>query len=204
MNTVGAIALILGAYLLGAVPWGVVLGRTIKGIDPLKHGSGGTGATNSFRLLGAPIAISVFILDFAKGLLPVIMARSLDLPNWAIALAAIVPAIGHCWSPFIGFKGGKGMATGGGSACGLFPWLALLLLPMIVVVLLTRYVSLASLGACAIGSVIVISTAIVGDFSGWWALAVTAISALIVYHHRANIQRLMAGTENKFGNRVTI
>lgn len=204
METFGAFALILGAYLLGAIPWGVVLGRTIKGIDPRHHGSGGTGATNSFRLLGAPIAISVFVLDFAKGLAPVLLARSLDLPNWAIALSAIVPVIGHCWSPFIGFKGGKGMATGGGSACALLPWLALLLLPMILVVIVTRYVSLASIGACVIGSSLVVSMAIVGDFSGWWALAVTAIAVLIVYHHRANIQRLMTGTENKFGNRVTV
>jgi glycerol-3-phosphate acyltransferase PlsY len=202
VETVGSILLIIGAWLLGAIPWGVVLGRTIKGIDPRHHGSGGTGATNSFRLLGAPIAISVFVLDFAKGLVPVVLARSLDVPNWAIALTAIVPVIGHCWSPFIGFKGGKGMATGGGAACGLLPWLALLLLPMIVVVYLTRYVSLASLGATVIGPAIVIVMALAGDFSGWWAMAVTAIAALIVYHHRANIQRLINGTENKFGNRV--
>jgi glycerol-3-phosphate acyltransferase PlsY len=202
VETVGSILLIIGAWLLGAIPWGVVLGRTIKGIDPRHHGSGGTGATNSFRLLGAPIAISVFVLDFAKGLVPVVLARSLDVPNWAIALTAIVPVIGHCWSPFIGFKGGKGMATGGGAACGLLPWLALLLLPMIVVVYLTRYVSLASLGATVIGPAIVIVMALAGDFSGWWAMAVTAIAALIVYHHRANIQRLLNGTENKFGNRV--
>ena len=202
METLGSILVIAGAYFLGAIPWGVVLGRTIKGIDPRKHGSGGTGATNSFRLLGAPIAISVFILDFAKGLLPVVLARSLDLPNWAIALTAIVPAIGHCWSPFIGLKGGKGMATGGGAACGLLPWLALLLLPMILVVYLTRYVSVASLGATIIGPAIVIVMALIGDFSGWWAAAVTAIALLIVYQHRANIHRLLNGTENKFGNRV--
>ncbi|MEJ7838842.1 MAG: glycerol-3-phosphate 1-O-acyltransferase PlsY [Thermomicrobiales bacterium] len=204
MDTLGAIALIVGAYLLGAVPWGVVLGRTIKGIDPRQHGSGATGATNSFRLLGAPIAISVFILDFAKGLAPVILARSLEMPDWTIALCAIVPAIGHCWSPYIGFKGGKGMATGGGSACGLFPWLALLLLPMILVVYLTRYVSLASLAAAIIGASLVVSLAVVSDFPGWWAFAVTMISALIIYHHRANIRRLMDGTENKFGARVSV
>ena len=202
MELFGSILLIIGAWLLGAIPWGVVLGRTIKGIDPRKHGSGGTGATNSFRLLGAPIAVSVFILDFAKGLIPVVLARSLDLPNWVIAFTAIVPVIGHCWSPFIGFRGGKGMATGGGAACGLFPWLALMLVPMIVVVYLTRYVSLASLGATTIGPAIVIIMALAGDFSGWWAIAIIAIAALIMYHHRANIQRLLNWTENKFGNRV--
>lgn len=199
----GAIALIVGAYLLGAVPWGVVLGRTIKGIDPRHHGSGGTGATNSFRLLGAPIAISVFVLDFAKGLMPVVLARSLEMPDWTIAMCAIVPAIGHCWSPFIRFKGGKGMATGGGSACGLFPWLVLLLLPMILVVYLTRYVSLASLAAAIIGASWVLSLAVTGNFSAWWAFAISMISVLVIYHHRANIRRLMNGTENKFGARIS-
>jgi glycerol-3-phosphate acyltransferase PlsY len=198
----GSLLLVLASYLVGAIPWGVVLGRAIKGIDPRNYGSGGTGATNSLRVLGAPISITVFVLDFAKGLIPVVLGRALDLPNWAIALLAIAPVIGHCWSPFIGFKGGKGMATGGGAATGLLPWLGLLLLPMIVIVYLTRYVSLASLSATAIGTLTVIGMAIIGDFSGWWTAAITAIAALIVYHHRANIQRLLNGTENKFGHRV--
>jgi glycerol-3-phosphate acyltransferase PlsY len=203
MDTLGAVILIAFAYLLGGVPWGVVLGISIKGIDPRKHGSGGTGATNSLRLLGAPIAISVFILDFAKGLLPVVAGRLLDLPEWAIAFTAVATVIGHCWSPFIGFRGGKGMATGGGAAVGLLPWLVLILLPMILVVAITRYVSLASLGATVFGSLTVIGMAIADSFPWWWAIGITMISGLIVYQHRANIQRLLSGTESKFGTRVT-
>jgi glycerol-3-phosphate acyltransferase PlsY len=198
----GTILLIVAAYLVGAVPWGVVLGKTLKGIDLRTIGSGGTGATNSLRSLGAPIAISVFILDFAKGLIPVIAARWLDLPNWGIALVAIVPAIGHCWSPYIGFKGGKGMATGGGAACGLMPWLVLILLPMIVVVYFTRYVSLASLLATVSGSILMILLAIYSDFPGWWAAAIAGIAIIIIIQHRTNIQRLLAGTERKFGQKV--
>jgi glycerol-3-phosphate acyltransferase PlsY len=202
MATLGAILLIVAAYLVGAIPWGVVLGRTLKGVDIRKFGSGGTGATNSLRVLGAPISISVFILDFAKGLLPVVIARWADVPDWAIALIAIAPVIGHCWSPYIGFTGGKGMATGGGAACGLMPWLALILLPMILIVYITRYVSLASLIATVVGPLLVIALAIVGDFPGWWAVAISIIALVIIYQHRANIQRLMSGTENKFGQRV--
>ena len=202
MDTIVSLLLAVGAYLLGGVPWGIVLGRLIKGIDIREIGSGGTGATNSLRALGAPIAISVFVLDFAKGLLPVTLARALDLPNWGIALVAVASVIGHCWSPFIGFKGGKGMATGGGAAVALIPWMVLILLPMIVVVYFTRYVSLASLGATFFGPLIVICYAIVGDFPVWWAVAITVIAANIVYHHRTNIQRLLNGTERKFGQKV--
>lgn len=202
MDAFVAILLVIGAWLAGSIPWGVVLGIAIKGIDPRKHGSGGTGATNSFRLLGAPIAVAVFVLDFAKGLLPVLIARGLDQPDWIIALCAVLPVVGHCWSPFIGFKGGKGMATGGGAAVGLLWWLVLILLPMIVVVAVTRYVSLASLGATVIGPVIVLAMSATGDLPWPWSLAVTALASIIVYQHRTNIQRLLKGTENKFGTKV--
>jgi glycerol-3-phosphate acyltransferase PlsY len=202
MDALVAMLLIAGSWLAGSIPWGVVLGVTIKGIDPRKHGSGGTGATNSFRLLGAPIAIAVFILDFAKGLVPVLIARGLDQPDWVIGVCAVLPVIGHCWSPFIGFKGGKGMATGGGAAVGLLWWLVLILLPMIVVVAVTRYVSLASLGATIFGPIVVLAMSVWGDFPWAWSLAITALAAIIVYQHRANIQRLISGTENKFGARV--
>ena len=200
MATVGWLLVIIGAWLLGAVPWGVVLGH-FKGVDVRKAGSGSTGATNTLRLMGRNFALAVFALDFAKGLLPVVIARWLDAPDWVIAVTAVVPVIGHCWSPYIGFKGGKGMATGGGTAVGLAWWLVLLLFPMIVVVALTRYVSLASLGAAIVGPLIVIVLAARGDFPWWWAIAVVALASLIVYQHRSNIGRLLSGTERKFGSR---
>ncbi len=198
MNVFFGLLLIAMAYLIGAVPWGVVLGK-VNGINVRDHGSGGTGATNTLRLLGWKIALAVFVLDFGKGLLPVLITRLFDSPTWVSAAVAVATVAGHCWSPFIGFKGGKGMATGGGAAVGLGWWLVLLLLPMIGIVALTRYVSLASLLATLIGSLMVLALAIWGDFPWSWAFAITLLSAIIVFHHRTNIARLVKGTERKFG-----
>jgi acyl phosphate:glycerol-3-phosphate acyltransferase len=201
MTTIGSVLMILASYMIGAVPWGVVLGRVIKGIDVRSYGSGGTGATNSLRVLGWPISISVFVLDFSKGLLPVLVARWIDLPDWAIAFTAVAAVAGHCWSPYIKLKGGKGMATGGGAAVGLLPWLFLLLLLIIAVVYVTRYVSLASLITAVVGPAIVVAMAIWGDFPGWWAAGVVGIASIIFVQHRGNINRLLHGSERKFGGR---
>lgn len=203
MGLAGSLLLIAGAYLAGAVPWGPAFGK-MRGIDIRKHGSGGTGATNTLRLLGWKVALAVFLLDFAKGLLPVVLARALDAPEWATASVAVATVAGHCWSPFIGFAGGKGMATGGGAAVGLAWWLVLLLVPMIGIVALTRYVSLASLVATVTGPAIMIVLAVRGDMSWAWAIGVTVISVIIVYQHRTNLSRLLNGTERKFGQSVAI
>lgn len=199
MALLGYLALVVITYLIGSIPWGVVLGRVFKGVDVRKHGSGATGATNALRVLGWKFSVAVFILDFLKGLLPVAFARSLDCPGWVIGLVAIASVCGHCWSPFIGFRGGKGMATGGGAAVALMPWLVFMLVPMILVVATTRYVSLASLSAAAIGSGLVIALAMGGSFPSWWAIGVVAVASIIVIQHRGNISRLLNGTERKFG-----
>lgn len=201
MPLIGSLGLILGTYILGGISWGVVLGRVFKGVDVRKHGSGATGATNALRVLGWKLSVAVFVLDFLKGLLPVALARWLDFPGWVIGAVAIVSVAGHCWSPFIGFRGGKGMATGGGAAVALMPWLVFMLVPMIIVVAITRYVSLASLSAAAIGSGLVIALALSGSFPSWWAIGVVTVATIIVIQHRGNITRLLNGTERKFGNR---
>ena len=198
MDGASSVPLILGAYFLGAVPWGVVLGRLFKGIDVRSYGSGAIGATNTHRVLGWKFSVAVFVLDFLKGLLPVLLARLLDAPGWVIGGVAVASVVGHCWSPFIGFTGGKGMATGGGAAVGLLPWLFFMLFPMIAIVALTRYVSLASIAAAFLGTALVGAYAIWGSFPEWWAAGVAAVSAIIVLQHRGNIRRLLTGTERKF------
>jgi glycerol-3-phosphate acyltransferase PlsY len=198
MVTVGYLSLILASYLLGSVPWGVVLGRVFKGVDVRRHGSGAIGATNTHRVLGWKFSVAVFVLDFLKGLFPVLLSRSVGSPGWVIGIVAVVSVVGHCWSPFIGFKGGKGMATGGGAAVGLLPWLFLMLFPMLLIVALTRYVSLASIAAAFLGSALVIAYAIWGSFPEWWAAGVAVVCAIIVLQHRGNILRLLDGTERKF------
>ena len=204
MDAVGGLLLIVAAYLAGAVPWGVVLGRTLKGIDIRQVGSGGTGATNSLRALGGKIAISVLVLDFLKGLIPVLVARALDMPNWVVALVAIAPVVGHCWSPFINFRGGKGMATGGGIAIGLSPWFLLLVVPMVLIVWRTRFVSLGSMISTLLAVVLALGMSLFGDFPGWWTIALAVVAVIIVFQHRANIARLRAGTENRFGQKLNL
>lgn len=199
MELFGSLLLVAGAYLLAGIPWGVVLGRLIKGVDLRSYGSGATGATNSLRVLGWKISVAVFILDFAKGAVPIVLARWLDLPDWALAAIAIAAVVGHCWSPYIGFKGGKGMATGGGAAVALLPWLFLLLFFVIAVVYLTRYVSLASILTAIVGPLIVVVMWMMGEFPGWWAIGVSGIGSIILWQHRGNIDRLRKGTERKFG-----
>lgn len=199
MTLLGYLALLVVTYLIGSIPWGVVLGKVFKGVDVRQHGSGATGATNALRVLGWKYSIAVFVLDFFKGLIPVTLARVLDYPGWVVSGVALVSVIGHCWSPFIGFRGGKGMATGGGAAVALMPWLVFMLVPMSLVVAVTRYVSLASLTAAAIASGLVITLALWGSFPIWWATGVVAVAGVIVIQHRGNINRLLNGTERKFG-----
>lgn len=193
--TVGAVA----ALLSGSVPWGVVLGVRLRGIDIRRKGSGNTGATNSMRYLGWRIALIVAVLDVLKGLLPVVIARLLGAPDWGVAVIAVAATIGHCWSPLMGFRGGKGMATGGGAAIGILPILAVLLPVMIVIVAICRYVSLASIIASATAITTALVLAIRGDLPWVQAIAITVICSIIIGKHHGNIGRLLAGTERRFG-----
>lgn len=204
MDIVWSIVAILLAYLLAGIPWGVVLGRQIKGIDVRNYGSGATGTTNSLRMLGWRIAVAVLVLDFGKGVVPVVVGRIIDLPDWAIGITAIAATVGHCWSPYIRFKGGKGMATGGGASVAMFPWLFLFAALVILVVWRTRYVSLGSILTAIIGPATVVVLALFGVVSGWWAAAIVVIGLIIVFQHRTNIDRLLKGTERKFGNKESV
>lgn len=199
MTLMYALLGVAAAYLSGSVPWGVVLGKLLKGVDIRQYGSGNTGATNSMRVLGWRIAIVVGVLDLLKGLLPILVARWLDAPEWTVALMAVAATVGHCWSPFMKFKGGKGMATGGGAAIGLLPWLLTMLPLMIIIVLITRFVSLASLIATITGTTIAFIFAATTDFPWLWATAVGVISSIIIGKHWGNILRLLSGTERRFG-----
>jgi acyl phosphate:glycerol-3-phosphate acyltransferase len=203
MELLGSLLLIAFAYLIGSVPWGLLLGRVFKGVDVRQHGSGATGATNALRVLGWKFSVVVFLLDFAKGLIPVVIGRIVGLDVWVVGIVGVAAVFGHCWSPFIGFKGGKGMATSGGAAIGMFPFLLVVFAVMAGIVALTRYVSLASLAAAIVGPLIVLTAATFGDFPWPWVLATATMGVLIVGKHRSNIERLLAGTERRFGERAT-
>jgi glycerol-3-phosphate acyltransferase PlsY len=197
------VVLIGAAYASGAVPWGVVLGRWFGRIDLRRHGSHSIGATNALRVLGWRISIAVFALDFLKGFIPVVVARLAGVDGWWTAAVGVAAVIGHCWSPVIGFKGGKGMATGAGSAAGMFPWVLLVFPLMVLVVALTRYVSLASLVGSVAVSVVVVVLGALGLVAWSVTLAIVVITGIIIVKHEGNIRRLLAGTERRFGEPVS-
>ena len=196
------VLLVLAAYAIGAIPWGVVLGRTVGGVDIRRLGSGGTGATNAQRILGWRVGLPVLVLDFLKGFLPILVGERLGVGAWWLALAAVAAVVGHCWSPYIGFTGGKGVATAAGAATALCPQVLFVVPVVAAVVAITRYVSLGSLTACALAT---IGTAwLAGSGRVGWSVpvAIAAMSAIVFLRHEGNIRRLASGTERRLGERV--
>jgi len=202
------LAAILG-YLLGAIPFGLLIGRWTRGIDLRAYGSHRTGATNALRTLGARAAAGVFVLDVAKGVAAVLIARLLfgadPMVEWAAALAGLAAIVGHNWSVFIGFTGGRGVATSAGALGAMTPWTLVILLPIVVAVMWrTRYVSLGSIVG-AVGAPII--TAFLSGV-GWasvQAIAYALASGLLVtVAHADNIGRLRAGTERRIGQKEQV
>lgn len=192
-----AIAFIAGAYLAGSVPFALVVGKGLYRVDVRKHGSGNVGTTNVFRVLGKTAGIIVFIGDFAKGYVPVLLATRLA-PAEDAALIAVLTAgaaiAGHTWSIFLRGRGGKGVATGGGAVLALMPWLFLLVFAVFWVVLLVgRIVSAASLAAVAVLSAAVFVTSQPRPY----IVFTLAGTAVITWAHRSNIKRIVRGEENK-------
>lgn len=198
-NWIGALLVVAVSYVIGSIPFGVLIG-TLRGVDVRRVGSGNIGATNVYRNLGPWWGLLVFVLDFLKGFLPVLVAR-----NWfegqpvTVCLTATAVIVGHIWSCFLGFRGGKGIATGAGTVMAISPLAGLLALVVWAIVLaLYRYVSVASLVATvSVGYWLGIDPAR-GGFYVLWALV---MAILLVYTHRANLARLASGTEPKIGRR---
>lgn len=199
--TLQVIIAIVAAYLIGAIPTSHWVVRLTRGIDLRTTGSGNLGATNLYRLLGWKYAVPVAVFDMLKGAVPVLVLApwaGLGLPG-AIGLGVLAVA-GHVFSPFVGFKGGKGVATGGGVILAIAPWAFLLSLSLwAVVVKLSGYVSLGSIIA-ALSLPPAVWLLHPGQRS--LVLPIAALALLVVWFHRANIQRLMAGTENRFGRKA--
>lgn len=198
---------LLGGYLLGSIPNGYVLGR-LRGVDLRKAGSGNIGATNAFRVLGKKWGMLVFVLDFCKGLAAVLFAEIVGSRSPALSpelvgiLGGVSAILGHNFPVWLGFKGGKGIATSGGVLVGLLPFVTAILVPLwILVFLFTRYVSVASI-TVAIALPILTALNAFNDTHGWTLLVFSiAVGALAVWRHRGNIARLRAGTENRFSRR---
>jgi glycerol-3-phosphate acyltransferase PlsY len=195
---------VLVAYLLGATPFGFLTGK-MKGIDIREHGSGNIGATNVLRVLGKPVGITVLVLDVMKGLIPVIVAKLVSdssLVHIATAMAAI---IGHNYTFWLGFKGGKGIATTGGAILPIMPWaLIAAVLGWIIVLKLSRYVSLASIAAALI---IPLTLVVENLITGTWEWNIFGfgmfVCLLAIWKHRSNIGRLLRGEENRFAKKTS-
>lgn len=203
-------------FLLGSIPFGLLMGK-LKGIDIRQHGSGNIGATNVFRTLGKQLGITCLLLDFAKGLVPVLIAKNMVEPMMAEqqftaqsieVLTALASIMGHNYSPWIGFKGGKGIATTAGAITALMPFgLPLLILVWAIFTFTTKYVSVGSIAAAASLPILVITgSAYHGKLAnGTWNKPLFIFSliaaVLAIWKHRANIARLKAGTENRIGQK---
>lgn len=201
-------------FLLGSIPFGLILGK-LKGVDIREHGSGNIGSTNVFRTLGKQSGILCLILDFSKGFIPVLLAVKLTPDNTlgqtievATAMAAI---LGHNYSPWISFKGGKGIATTGGALIPIMPvGVVVLILIFLVVTFITKYVSVGSIAT----AIALPMTTFGGSYShgyvadGTWnkPLFIFSLIAgiLAVWKHRGNIARLRAGTESRINEKKEI
>ena len=217
------ILIVLAAYLLGSIPTGFLMAKA-KGIDIRAVGSGNIGATNAMRVLGKPVGIAVLLLDVLKGyaavtfLAPMICDGYLhwikqhtpflvkyfrDQPDAVqihmFILAGIFAVLGHNYTCWLKFKGGKGIATTTGVYLALAPWAVLIALGVfLLAVLVTRYVSVGSIsGAVAL----VAAVWILPPHNVFLGIVTTALGALAIYKHKSNIQRLRAGTENRLGKK---
>jgi glycerol-3-phosphate acyltransferase PlsY len=186
--------LIIASYLLGSVPTGLLLGKAL-GVDIRTSGSGNIGATNVYRTLGRSVGVITLLGDCLKGLIPVLAARWLGLPDIWVAAAGLAAFLGHVYTVFLCFKGGKGVATALGVFLGTSPLAVLIAFWVFAVVLWKwRYVSLASI--IAAGAMPVIVAAI--DRRPLIIVMTLLIAALVIWKHSGNIARLRANTENKF------
>jgi glycerol-3-phosphate acyltransferase PlsY len=193
------VAAIAAGYLIGAIPSGVLIGR-LRGIDPRDSGSGRTGTTNAIRTLGPRWAAAVAVLDVAKGLAAVAAGTLIGPEPWAGPLAGVAAVAGHVRSVFIGFSGGRGVATGAGAMLALAPLAVLAALPEFgVIVWRTRFVSLGSISAAVTVALVAFALAAVGWVDVSVAVAATLIGVIVLIAHGDNIGRLLDGTERRFG-----
>lgn len=191
--------LVAAGYLAGSIPFGVILTRLFVGVDIRKVGSGNIGATNVARAGGRKVAIPVFVLDVVKAVIPILVARKLlagrpDAELWS-TIVAVAALVGHVFPVWLGFNGGKGVATGVGVFFVLEPWAAIAGLAVWVGVYLT--VKISSIGSLGGTTVCAITVFILHGAESPMSWAGLAIAAIIFYRHKENIRRLLTGEEKK-------
>ena len=193
-----AAVLVVLSYLAGSIPVGYLVGRYVFKTDLFVHGSRSMGATNAFRVLGARAGAGVFLADLLKGIVPALVA-GLAMPSHPEiqALAGLAAVVGHSWSFWVGLKGGRGVATAFGAALVIFPIAVLVAVPIGAgLVIFLRYVSLGSISGALASLGSGIAWYATGFWKSEWGLVFVAmVVTLILWQHRANMQRLARGTE---------
>ena len=203
------IVLLIIAYVIGSIPTSIITGKLLRGIDIRDYGSHNPGATNTFRVLGKKIGITVGLIDIFKGffcvfLLPALVPSDVWAPEEARKIAAGLAAVaGHVWTVFAGFKGGKGVGTSFGVFLGLAPLPSLITLAVWCILTFgTGYVSLGSISGAVVLPIAVIAEGLVrGNLSLPICVIAIIIGVLVIVRHRANISRLLKGEESRFGKR---
>ncbi|MBD3178881.1 MAG: glycerol-3-phosphate 1-O-acyltransferase PlsY [Candidatus Latescibacteria bacterium] len=189
------------AYLLGSIPSSFIMAKMLKGIDLREHGSGNLGAANTFRILGASAAVPVLIIDIGKGFLAVKLVSLAGIENFAfIALAALMAIIGHNYSVFVKFSGGKGVGTTTGAFLAIVPVAVVICIAIwLIILLVTRIVSVASIAASiALPLAVIASRYYLGRDTDILAVVLSVIvTVVVVYKHRSNIRRLRNHEEKR-------
>jgi len=209
------VAAIIGSYLFGGIPIGLLVGRA-KGIDDIrKYGSGNIGASNVLRVIGVRAGLFVWAMDAMKGLLPVVVARYALFPMvepvpgtgvaagaperlWWLAAVALAAMVGHCFSPYLKLSGGRGVSTSLGVILGLDWRVGVICFACwVAIVAVTRYISLGSMIACALAAPILCLFGAPAPL----AMAIALVALVVIVRHIPNIGRLLAGTERKIGQK---
>lgn len=204
MAVINLLLSFIASYLLGSIPTALIAGKIIGGIDIRKHGSGNAGATNVYRLFGMKPYLAVLGIDMLKGFIAVAVLAKLGVGTLSLErtglYCGLFAVVGHIWTVFAGFRGGKGVATAGGVFLGLNAPVAILAVAVyLLVTLTTKYVSLGSMVAAAVAPIfLLVDSAVFGaNVPGEMIAAAIGLAVLIVYTHRENIRRLMKGEERK-------
>ncbi len=207
--TVTIVLAAVAAYVAGATPFGFLTGK-LRGVDIREHGSGNIGATNVLRIVGKPYGVIVLILDVLKGFLPVYFGRmfcesqfppgSGELLDIATVIIALATTLGHNYTFWLGFKGGKGIATSAGALLGIMPWAILIAVAVwLILYYSTRYVAVASMGGAVTVPIAIAILGATGDGISTPHLILGLLMAFFgLWRHRSNIKNLLAGTEHKF------
>lgn len=195
-----AALMVVGGYLLGSIPSGLIVSRVYRGVDVRDQGSGKTGFTNTLRSLGLAAALVVLAADMAKGAAPVLVARLIFDDPWAAALGGIAAVIGHTFPVFAGFRGGRGVATAFGAFLAIAPGVAIAVaLAGGAVLAGTRYVSVMSMTATATAFVLIVISVVAGWLAPHYLVFGAAATLAIELNHVPNIRRLLRGVEPKLG-----